>query len=61
MKIKRRRIAAYRFLKKCKQGFSGKPIILDLAMIPSDFNREEFIKVWKDLEFKNSFQIFNVK
>ena len=47
MVIKRRRIAAYRFLKHCKMLSSGRGIMtLDLAMIPKEVNIDEFIKNW---------------
>ena len=48
MVIKRRKLSAYRFLKKSKLIVSGKQkvITLDLAMLPEDINVNEFLKNW---------------
>ena len=48
MVIKKRRVSAYRFLKKAKLIVSGrgKIITLDLAMLPEDVNVNEFLKNW---------------
>lgn len=48
MIIKRRRIAAYRFLKHSRLKASGreKHFMIDLSQIPNDFDKEEFINDW---------------